>query len=136
MDFPFECCGGVTGADNDVRVVAPDAVGEDAATRRCVVQGEEQWSVIDRAVTWGTECGQWWLEDTIWAEVPGDGADVVSDHALLVFQRETAWEGKDVVAGYSGKQAQPVSVLLCAVVSLVHPSLSAPVGCNMPIPFY
>ena len=58
-----------------------------AATRRADVSGAAQWAVLDRALEVGHEIGRWRLEEIVWAEVAGDTAASISDHAAVCYER-------------------------------------------------
>ena len=60
---------------------------ENAATRRAVVGGKPQWSVLDRALEGGSEKHRWQLAEIVWAELPGDGTATISDHAAVCYER-------------------------------------------------
>ena len=60
---------------------------EAAATRRAVVDGVEQWAVLDRMVETGAERVRWELDEIVWAEYAGADGHMLSDHAAVCFVR-------------------------------------------------
>ena len=60
---------------------------EAAATRRAVVGGAVQWSILDRGVETGGERGRWQLDEIVLPEAGGAERSEVSDHAAVCFER-------------------------------------------------
>ena len=60
---------------------------EAAATRRAVVGGAVQWSILDRGVEMGGERGRWQLDEIVLPEAGGAERSEVSDHAAVCFER-------------------------------------------------
>ena len=86
--FVCPCCSSVhsTGESGSRLVPILDEKRE-AATRRADVSGVAQWAVLDRALEVGHETGRWRLEEIVWAEVAGDTAASISDHAAVCYER-------------------------------------------------
>ena len=59
---------------------------EAQATRRATRQGRRDWSVIDRAVTFGNERGRWKHVCTAWIGLAGEEGGTLSDHAAIVWK--------------------------------------------------
>ena len=102
-NFRCDCCAAsVANVTTSMNLVTLLNEREDAATRRAVVGGKAQWSVLDRALEVGREKHKWQLAEIVWAEVPGDGTATISDHAAVCYERpviravETA-EGRPVL---------------------------------------
>ena len=102
-NFQCSCCGAsVADVATSMNLVTLLDERENAATRRAVVGGKPQWSVLDRALEGGSEKHRWQLAEIVWAELPGDGTATISDHAAVCYERpvkreiETA-EGRPVL---------------------------------------
>ena len=70
-----------------VRMIPMLDESEAAATRRAVVNGSVQWSILDRGVEMGGERGRWQLDEIVRPEAGGTEACEVSDHAAVCFER-------------------------------------------------
>ena len=93
VDFHCGCCAAPGGGDpGNLRLVPILDEREAAATRRALVEGSLQWSVLDRAVEMGNEMNKWRFEEIVWAEVPGSGLATISDHAAVCYERPLVQE--------------------------------------------
>ena len=92
-NFQCSCCGAsVADVATSMNLVTLLDERENAATRRAVVGGKPQWSVLDRALEGGSEKHRWQLAEIVWAELPGDGPATRSDHAAVCYERPVTRE--------------------------------------------
>ena len=87
-NFQCDCCASAAASEStSMNLVTLLNEREDAATRRAVVEGKVQWSVLDRALEVGSEKHRWQLSEIVWAEVRGNGQATISDHAAVCYER-------------------------------------------------
>ena len=79
--------GDEAGGGSMVRMIPMLDESEAAATRRAVVGGAVQWSILDRGVETGGERGRWQLDEIVLPEAGGAERSEVSDHAAVCFER-------------------------------------------------
>ena len=80
------CCPNEDGDEDTsgLRLVAAFDESTSAATRRAVVSGKEEWSLIDRAITYGSEVGRWEVEEVYWMQTAQHSERMLSDHGAVI----------------------------------------------------